>query len=454
MNRHKIGASPTIEFFGGVGEVTGSCYLVSYEDTKILIDCGMFQGSEAMDVMNRKDFQFDPKSIDAVFITHAHIDHIGRLPKLVKSGFHGAIYSTLPTKELSELLLADSLHFMKDPDEALYNEDDIKKTISLWKSLEYHQETQVGSYSVSLRDAGHILGSSMIHIKAGQKQILFSGDFGNSPSILLPPPEEMPDGIEYLVIESTYGNRIHDVSEDRALKLERAIEDVVTNGGVLMIPAFATERTQDILYKLNEMVMHSRIPKIPIFVDSPLAIKATAVFNKFRNHYNADVQEAMRKDPEIFNFKGLKFTSTVDESKAINDVPPPKVILAGSGMSTGGRILHHELRYLPDPRSMLLLVGYQSGGSLGRRLSDGASEVKILKEMVAVRAEIRKVAGFSAHADGPQLFNFVKRGRASLKRVFVVQGENEAAAALAQEVKDQLGVTAETPSLYEKVVLE
>jgi metallo-beta-lactamase family protein len=202
------------------------------------------------------------------------------------------------------------------------------------------------------------------------------------------------------------------------------------------------------------MVMHSRIPKIPIFVDSPLAIKATAVFNKFRNDYNADVQEAMRKDPEIFNFKGLKFTSTVDESKSINDVPPPKVILAGSGMSTGGRILHHELRYLPDPRSMLLLVGYQSGGSLGRRLSDGASEVKILKEMVSVRAEIRKVAGFSAHADGPQLFNFVKRGRASLKRVFVVQGENEAAAALAQEIKDQLGVTAETPSLYEKVVLE
>ncbi len=444
----------SIEFHGGAEEVTGACYLLATPQTKILIDCGLFQGSRAMEKKNHEDFKFNPKEIDAVFITHSHIDHIGRLPKLVKDGFTGQIFSTRPTKELATLMLEDALHFMKDPEIALYTKEDIEKTLSMWHSLAYYNPKKLGDIELVFRNAGHILGSAMIEVSVGGKKILFTGDFGNVPSVLLPPPDPLPDGIDYLIIESTYGDKTHQNMDGRSLQLERAIEDIVTRGGMLMIPAFATERTQDILYELNDMVTHKRVPDVPVFVDSPLAIKITEVFRKHPTLYNADVQETMKSDPHVFDFKGLRFTESVDESKAINDVHPPKVILAGSGMSSGGRIVHHEVRYLKDEKSIMLIVGFQSGGSIGRQLIDGVPEVTLLGETVPVRAEIRKISGYSAHADGPQLFEFIKQGKDSLKTVFIVQGEENAAGRLAQDIRDKLGITAKIPRLYEKAILE
>lgn len=444
----------TLEFHGGAKEVTGACYRLRSDRTDILVDCGMFQGSRFCEKLNFSAFKFNPAEIDAVFITHSHIDHIGRLPKLVKEGFQGPIYSTAPTKDLGALMLEDALHFMKEPEEILYDQYDIDTLLKQWKTIEYGETLSIGDMNVLFKNSGHILGSGMVEVSVEEKKLLFTGDFGNVPSVLLPEPDEMGEGIDYLIIESTYGNRTHDVDEHRALRLERAIEDVATRGGTLMIPAFANERTQDILFELNEMITHKRVPLMPTFVDSPLAIKATRVFRAYPRYYNDDVKKVQKKDPEVFDFRGLTFTETVEESKRINDVKQPKIIVAGSGMSAGGRILHHERRYLQDARSILLVVGYQSAGSLGRALLDGAKEVTIMKETVPIRAEIRKISGYSAHADQPQLFRFVKKGRASIKKVFVVQGEDDAASQFAQIIKDQLGISAVVPTLYEKIELE
>lgn len=453
MPKKSSNESVSITFHGGAQEVTGACYELRHKDTVILIDCGLFQGQKAMNEENYKKFRFHPKEIKAVIITHSHIDHIGRLPKLVSEGFRGTVYSTLPTKELSRVLLEDEMHFFKN-EEPLYTEKDVASIINKWKELSYRDYTSIGDVGIILHDAGHILGSAMIEIHAGPKRILFTGDLGNVPSVLLSPPEQIPRDTQYLFTESTYGNKVHQDVENRALLLERAIEDVVTKRGALMIPAFATERTQDILYELNSMVMNSRIPKIPIFVDSPLATRTTEIFGRYNDYYSDSVKTMIKNDPEIFNFKGLRFTENVEDSKKINDIPMPKVIIAGSGMSTGGRILHHERRYLRDKNSILLITGFQSAGSLGRKLLDGEKEVRIFHETIPVRAEIRNIPGFSAHADNPQLFSFIKKGKDALKKIWVIQGEKEPAAELAQEVKDRLGIPADVPSLYQTIVLE
>lgn len=437
-----------ISFHGGAREVTGACYLLESANTKILIDCGLFQGSREWDDLNFEDFKFDPKTIDVVFVTHGHLDHVGRLAKLVQKGFNGKIYSTSPTRDLAQLILDDALHLAERENKALFNHEDLEKTFTLWENLSYGEEIGIGDVSVKLREAGHILGSSFVEINAEDKHILFTGDLGNIPSVLVPPPEKFQD-IEYLIIESTYGNRAHEAVGERVLKLERAVEDIAARGGALMIPAFATERTQDILHLLNEMLLFKRIPEIPVFVDAPLAIRVTEVFEKYPQFYKEEIKDLFSKHPHLFRFKKLRLTQTPEESKEINNVPSPKVILAGSGMMNGGRILHHAKRYLSDPKSILLIIGYQGAGSLGRRLLDGEKLVKIFGEEISVEAEIRQIGGFSAHADNPQLFSFVESNRDFLKRVFVVQGEDQEALHFSQEIKDRLGVSAEVPKLYE-----
>lgn len=441
-----------LSFHGGAREVTGACYLLETGRTKILVDCGLFQGCEECADLNFKGFKFDPRKVDAVFVTHAHLDHIGRLPKLVREGFSGKIYSTAPTMELARLILEDALVVAKRQDRKLYAEADLKKTFSLWEDAPYGRRLEAGVLETEFKNAGHILGSAMVEVRGENKRFLFSGDLGNTPSVLISPPDILRD-IEYLVIESTYGNRKHEDEKERILLLERAVEDVAARKGVLMIPVFATERTQDILFLLNEMLLFKRIPEMPVFVDSPLAIRATEVFERHPLEYKNGIKELFREHPHLFKFKRLRLTESVEESKAINDVPPPKVILAGSGMMQGGRILHHLRRYLPDPNSILLIVGYQAAGSLGRRLIDKERAVKIFDEDVTVQAEVRKINGFSAHADNPQLFDFVDRNRDALKRVFVVQGEEAQALHLMQEIKDRLGVQADAPTLYEKFEL-
>ncbi len=438
-----------LSFYGGAQEVTGACYLLETPKFKVMVDCGLFQGCDECADLNFDKFRFDPREINFVLVTHAHLDHVGRLPKLVREGFSGKIYSTAPTRELARLLLDDALGLAKRENKELYSQADLEKTFNLWEDVPYHKVVRIDGIDVKFNEAGHILGSSLIEFWVEEKHVLFTGDLGNTPSALFPPPEVFRD-VEYLVIESTYGNRVHEEAGERVLLLERAMEDAASRKGVLMIPAFATERTQDILFYLNEMLLFRRIPEMPVFVDSPLAIRITSVYEKYTEYYKDEIKKLYREHPNLFKFKRLKFTESVEESKSINDVPSPKVILAGSGMMQGGRILHHLRRYLPDPKSILLITGYQAAGSLGRRLIDKEKTVKLFGEEIQVNCEVRKINGFSAHADNPQLFSFVERNRDTLKKVFVVQGEEAQAMHLMQEIKDRLGVDAVAPTLFEE----
>lgn len=439
-----------ISFHGGAREVTGACHLLETAGAKILVDCGLFQGSRECEEANFDPFGFRPAEIDAVIVTHAHIDHVGRLPKLVAEGFRGEIFSTAATRDLAAALLEDALHIAERESrdgrgrDALYGAVDLTRVMALWRTLGYHEAHTIKGLTFSLDNAGHIMGSAMVAVEAEGKSILFTGDLGNVPSVLVPPPDTV-QGIEYLIMESAYGTRAHEAPAERVLRLERAVEDTASAGGTLLIPAFATERTQDILFLLNEMAHQKRIPDLPIFVDSPLAIRITEVYERYPLEYKEEIRALLRQHPNLFRSKKLRFTPGVDESKAINNVVAPKVIIAGSGMMAGGRILHHAKRYLADQKSILLIMGFQAAGSLGRRLIEGEKSVKILGESVAVRAEIRKINGFSAHADNPQLFAFAEAQRATLKKVFTVQGETDQAQGLAQQIADRLGIAAVAP---------
>lgn len=452
-----------LTFYGGAKIVTGSNYLLESRDnssagygaSKILIDCGLYQGSHYAEKKNFEPFPYNPREIDAVFITHSHIDHTGRLPKLFRDGFRGQIISTPPTRDFAELLLFDSEHILeeearREKQPPICTAEDVHAVTNLWRVVDYHNPIKVGDFKVEFFNAGHILGSSIIKVEAEGKVIVFSGDLGNSPAPIIKETEKI-DYADYCLVESTYGDRIHEGVEKRREILEDAVEDVVKRKGVLLIPAFAMERTQDLLYHLNQLVEDGRIPKVPIFIDSPLAIKLTSVYKKYEKYFDKESLEAIRSGDDIFNFKGLHFSLTTAQSKEINDVPPPKVIIAGSGMSHGGRILHHELRYLPDPKNLILFIGYQAKGSLGRAILDGAETVRIFGEEVPVRIEKRAIGGYSAHADQPQLLNWLKPMRHSLKKVFVVQGEEKASYALAQKIKDELAVEAVVPEIGEQV---
>ncbi len=446
-------------FLGGVESVTGSNFLFTPDGEKsILIDCGMFQGTKVAEDENHKPFSFAPESISTLLVTHAHIDHIGRIPKLVKDGFRGKIYSTPPTKDLAEFMLSDSIGVLskearRDGVPLIYDEGDVSQAMRLWEAVPYHEPITIGSLSIVFRDAGHILGSAMVEITLGGKKIIFTGDLGNSPAPLLPDTERVSDA-DYLVMESVYGDRVHEGRDERRDKLEDVIEETMLSGGTLMIPAFSLERTQEILFEIENMVEHSRIPLVPVFLDSPLAIKVTAVYKKYSNYFNTKAREIIRNGDGIFQFPQLIMTDTTAESKRIYEASEKKIIIAGSGMSNGGRILHHEKRYLPDPKSTLLLIGYQAPGSLGRVLQDGARFVTIMGEHIPVRARMVNISGYSAHKDSEGLLDFVAQTADTVKKVFVVMGEPKASLTLVQRIRDYLGVDAVAPKVGEQVELE
>jgi metallo-beta-lactamase family protein len=446
-----------LTFYGGTGEATGSNYVLESNGTQIMIDCGLHQGGHYADSENFEPFAYDPKEITAVFITHSHLDHIGRLPSLVKAGFHGTIYSTPATKDFAEVMLLDSEHLLASEAEReakppLYNEDDIKSVMQLWHGIEYHAPMNVGGFKIELYDAGHILGSAIVHIEVEGKTIVFSGDLGNTPAPIIKPTEKIPSA-DYCLIESTYGDRVHADVAGRKEMLEKAIIETVQAGGVLMIPTFAMERTQELLYHLHQLFEDKLIPRVPVFIDSPLAIKLTAIYKKHESYFNKETQDLVHSGDDILNFPGLRLTLTTEQSKEINGVPPPKVIIAGSGMSNGGRILHHELRYLPDPKSEIIFVGYQAEGSMGRQLLEGATEVKIFGETVPVRARRVDIPGYSAHADQPHLLDWLSSMAPTLKKVFVVQGEQQSSEVLAGKITEQFHVVAEVPTPKESVIL-
>lgn len=447
-----------LTFCGGASEVTGSNYLLeSKNGEKILIDCGLSQGSRFAEEDNFKPFPYDPKEIKAVLVTHAHIDHVGRIPQLVRQGFRGPIYSTPPTRDSAELLLLDSEHILAKESrsaghEPLYAAQDIEETMGIWEGIQYHKMFQVGGFNIEAFDAGHVLGSAFYRVHVDGKSIIFSGDVGNSPAPIIRDLEPLPES-DYILLESTYGARVHEGADTRQKDLRDAIIETVHAGGVLMIPAFALERTQDLLYHIDSLVEAGKIPRVPVYMDSPLAIKLTTIYEKYRSYFNETSSAAIASGNDILSFSSLHSCLTPEESKAINNAPAPKVIIAGSGMSNGGRILHHEMRYLSDPKSRLLIVGYQARGTLGRRLQDGEKVVHIFGVEVQVRAKVHVMNSYSAHADGPHLLAWIAPRKETLKKVFMTHGEEDQGSYLAEKIRSELGIKAEVPTQGQVVEL-
>ena len=439
-----------ISFYGATREVTGSCYLVETTRARLLIDCGMFQGSHFTSASNFKPFAFDAKTIDAVAITHGHLDHTGRIPKLVKEGFRGKVFATPPTCEIARIVMEDAEHVMEDDfkrngTQKLYDRDDVTEVVNLMAPTDYSKSVQLDGLSLRFREAGHIFGSSFIEVtEEGGKTVAFSGDLGNVNVPILRPTAQL-SAVDALVIESTYGNRIHEDESTRESRLHDAIVTTVKQNGVLVIPAFAVERTQQVLYELNYLVENRLIPAVDIYLDSPMAIKITEVIKKYPEYYGKEALKLSASGDDMFDFPGLKVCMTRDDSKAINEAPRPKVIIAGSGMMNGGRIQHHLVRYLGDKRSTVLIIGYQSSGTLGRRLYSGEKQVDILGEHVEVRANVVSIGAYSAHADQEQLLHWIKTAESLPKHVYCTHGEEDASAALATMVTEQLHIPADVP---------
>ncbi len=455
-----------ITFCSGAQSVTGANFLIESlpeenegKGYRFLIDCGMVQGGPDMEQETSwESFPYDPKTIDILFVTHAHLDHIGRIPKLMNDGFNGKIYSTIPTKDLIKPMLDDAIKIMaKDTEhhlDKIYTEENVKKALSLWQGFPYRQFIDLpGGFQVKFLDAGHILGSAMIELFYNGKKIVFTGDLGNSPSPILPDTDPLNDA-DYLIMESVYGDRNHESRSERKKMLEMAIEDAVKQKGTLMIPTFSLERTQELLFEINSLVENNRVPMVPFFLDSPLAIRLTDVYRKHTDYFNEETKKTIRSGDDIFVFKGLKATLETEESKMILRVPNPKIIIAGSGMSSGGRILHHERNYLPDSNNILLLTGYQSPGTLGRNLQDGNREVTISGSRVPVLAKIVNIEGYSGHKDSDNLLKFVQDTSETLKKVFVVMGEPKSSMFLVQKLRDYLGINAYAPTDGESATIE
>ncbi len=456
-----------LTFYGGVGWVTGANFIIenipnSPEEkvTRIMIDCGMYQGGEDADIKNCEDFIYDPSSIDVLILTHAHADHLGRIPKLVKDGFSGKIYSTKATAELAVVMFADSLKIMSHDAkynglDTIYDESDIKRALSLWKKIPFHGNIELDSgFSFSLHVAGHILGSAMVKLKYWNKKMLFTGDLGNSPDPLLK-DTEVVDDIDYMLIESVYGDRNHEEREERVGKLKLAILETIASKGVLMIPSFALERTQNILFILNDLIESGDIPKIPVYLDSPLGINITNIFKNNVDLMNNKVKQMLKSDSDVFDFPGLVETYSIDDSKSIMRQPNPKIIISSAGMSHAGRIIHHEKQYLSDRKNMLLFVGYQSVGTLGRIIQDGAKHIKILGKEIDIKAKIRTISGYSAHKDSDHLIEFISHSSNNrLKKVFVTMGETKSSLFLVQRIRDYLGVNAVAPEQNDEVILD
>ncbi len=447
-----------ITFIGGTGTVTGANFLMEVDGKKILIDCGLTQGVKLADDVNWDPFIYDPKEIDLLFITHAHVDHLGRVPKLVYEGFKGKIYSTKPTRDLATPMLEDTAGILENNRNVdlsqMYSPEVIKSAIDMWQGFEYYEKVKItDKLEFSLLNAGHILGSAMIAFVYNGKKIIFTGDLGNSPSPLLPDTDVVTDA-DYLIMESVYGDRNHESRNERRKFLEEAIEDNYKRKGTLIIPTFSLERSQELLFELDKLVENNRIPVMPIFLDSPLAIKLTDVFKKYKDYFNADAQSALSSGKYLFDFPGLHSTLHSEESKQIVEVPNPKVIIAGSGMSSGGRIVHHERQYLPDANNTLLLTGYQTVGSPGRLLQEGVKTVKINGEYVTVRAHITTIYGYSGHKDSDGLLDFVSNMQDKVKKVFVVMGEPKSSMFLVQKLKDNLAIDASAPEQGSSVVLD
>ena len=445
-----------ITFNGAAKTVTGSCHLIETDNVKFLLDCGLFQGKEKVEELNRK-ISFKPQEVDFVILSHGHLDHCGRLPFLVKKGFRGRIYATKGTIDIARLILMDAAQVMEEnlktenrrrlreglpPKELLYTLDDVFDVFDFFVPIEYSRWYEVGNVKFRLRDAGHILCSSFVELEIEGKKILFSGDLGAENKPLIREPE-IPEKSDVILIETTYGNREHKSYEESVKEFEEAVLETFERGGVVLIPTFALERAQDVIYLLKKIYEKGKLPKCKIFVDSPLAISITRVFKRHKECLRENVRSG-----DIFDFPYLEFTRTVEESKRINEYRGVGVIIAGNGMCTGGRILHHLKHRLWDKRNSIIFVGYQAEGTLGREIVEGAKKVKVFNERIAVKAEVFTINGFSSHAGRSGLLNWLREGVKEESKVFLVHGEEKAAKSFATLVNSELGLQPIIPDIF------
>ncbi|MFH1855075.1 MAG: MBL fold metallo-hydrolase [bacterium] len=444
-----------ISFFGATEGVTGSNYLVETGGVKFLVDCGLFQGDREEREKNWEKLPYDPSEIDFIVVTHSHIDHIGRLPYLARMGFSGKIYSTEPTHEFAKIFLEDTTHLLKNEaenlgHEPLFENEDVSKAVGLFETTGYHQEVSVGEIGIEFLDAGHILGSAIVKLTIEGKTVIFSGDLGNPPVPLLRDTEFI-DSADAVIMESTYGDRLHHPADQRKIELEKFIEEAAARKGTILMPSFAMERTQEVLYELSELFASGKLDSIPVYLDSPLAIKATEIYEKFPEYYDREATDLVKKHVDFFGFKELKFTETSQESMGLDRDMASKIIIAGSGMSNGGRIVHHEKIYLPIPSTMLLVVGFQVNGTLGRRLIEGEKEVKIDGKEIFVKAQIESIDSYSAHADQTKLVEWVAKITGGERKIILTHGEQKAKETLSGKIKEATNIDPLIPASGEVI---
>lgn len=466
----------TLSFWGGVGTVTGSKYLVESGGSRVLVDCGLFQGLRELRERNWEDPPFEPGSLDAVVITHAHVDHTAYLPRLVRLGFKGPVFCSKGTADLLKLLLPDSARLQEEEAEyrnrkgltrhqpalPLYTEEDARAAIKMIRTCPNTGEpTEVaGGISASFHIAGHILGSSLVLLElegAGDdgkgRRVLFSGDLGHYDQPIIRDPVA-PPACDYMLVESTYGDRLHD-PEDPKVALARVINEAAERGGPLLVPAFAVGRTQELLYHIRELEDEGRIPILPVRVDSPMAAAATQIYSRNRDEHDEEYESVEEQHRHPLRTRSMVTASTREESKRLNDEKGRRIIVSASGMMTGGRVLHHARRILPDERATVLFVGYQAAGTTGRKILEGSKFVRIMKEDVPVRCHVERIGGLSAHADWKEVLRWLEPLKETPpRRSFTTHGEPEAAAAMAGHIREHFGWRVDAPTYGETVELE
>ncbi|MCL4534372.1 MAG: MBL fold metallo-hydrolase [Bacteroidetes bacterium] len=464
-----------LAFLGGAQNVTGSRHLLEVNGLRILVDCGMHQERE-LKSRDWDPFPVPPQSLHAVLLTHAHVDHCGLLPKLVRDGYRGPIYCTAATADIARIILKDTAHLQQEdadfkrrrheregrtgpfPEVPLYTIDDAEACSPLFSPVQYERPTTIdGGVTATFHDAGHVLGSSTIEVRVrrdgAERTLLFSGDLGrwNKPIVRDP---TLVAAADYVLVESTYGDRVHEDVGTVGAALAEVVGSTLRKGGNVIIPSFALERAQEVLYHLNGLLIEHGIPKVRVFVDSPMAVSITKVFEQHQEMYDRDMLRLTQRGHSPFDFPGLTLASTKEESKAINEVTEGAIIIAGSGMCTGGRIKHHLAKNISRPESTILFVGYQATGTLGRQIVDGAEEVRILGQMYPVRARIARIDAFSSHADRSELMRWLSGLQRPPRHVFVVHGEPDSARHFAVFVKEQKGWEASAPVYGEEAALK
>jgi len=480
-----------LRFLGAAQNVTGSRHLLEVDGTdstsspqaRLLIDCGLYQERQFL-ARNWEPFVVPPESINAVLLTHAHLDHCGLLPKLVREGFRGKIYCTRATAEIARVILLDSAKIQEEdaehkrkrhqregragpyPEVPLYTIKDAEACFPHFEPVKYGQTLKMTDPSTSLRaggveatfcDAGHVLGSSMIKVdvrrNGEQRTILFTGDIGRPGRPILPDPS-IPQGVDYLVIESTYGDRVHCDTCDVKRQIADVINSTQKRGGNIVVPSFALERSQEILFYLDELLFEDAIPHLMVFLDSPMAAKITEIFKHHQELFDEEVRQMVAQDRSPFDLPGLKVTTTSDESKAINHISGTVMIIAGSGMCTGGRIKHHLANNISRKESTIMFVGYQAAGTLGRQLVDKAKEVRIFGKKYKIKAKVVQINGFSAHADKNEMLDWLRKFKTPPKQIFLVHGEPESAQAFGSFLSEKTGWKVTIPEYEQEVVLD